>query len=59
MVFSNHSSAEARHSALFRYSETPGTPAPIDLKKAKKTTIDLAFDDSVKMKGGKPTPQQR
>ena len=52
-------SAPPEASSLGLYSKTPGTPAPIDLKKGKKTAIDLAFDDSVKMKGGKPTPQQR
>jgi len=44
-------------SSLGLYSKTPGTPAPIDLKPESKTTIELAFDDSVKMKGGKATPQ--
>ena len=52
-------SAPPEASSLGLYSKAPGTPAPIDLKKGKKTAIDLAFDDSVKMKGGKPTPQQR
>jgi hypothetical protein len=42
-------------SSLGLYSKTPGEPAPIDLKAGGKTTIDLAFDDSVKMKGGRAT----
>jgi hypothetical protein len=52
-------SAPPEASSLGLYSKAPGTPAPIDLKKGKKTAIDLAFDGSVKMKGGKATPQQR
>lgn len=42
-------------SSLGLYRKTPGDPAPIDLKPGKKATIDLAFDDSVKMKGGRAT----
>jgi len=52
-------SAPPDGSSLGLYGKTPGTPAPIDLKRGRKTAIDLAFDDSVKMKGGKATPQQR
>jgi hypothetical protein len=39
------------------YSKTPGQPEPVELKPGKTTKIDFTFDDSVKMKGGKPTPQ--
>ena len=39
------------------YSKTPGQPEAVDLKPGKTTKIELAFDDSVKMKGGNPTPQ--
>jgi hypothetical protein len=39
------------------YSKTPGQPEPVDLKPGKTTKIELSFDDSVKMKGGKATPQ--
>lgn len=42
--------------SLGLYSKT-GQPAPVDLKPGKTTKIELAFDDSVKMKGGKATPQ--
>jgi hypothetical protein len=48
-------SAPPEGSSLGLYSKTPGTPAPIDFKPRRKTAIDLAFDDSVKMKGGKAT----
>lgn len=44
-------------SSLGLYSKTPGQPAPVNLKPGKTTKIELAFDDSVKMKGGKATPQ--
>lgn len=44
-------------SSLGLYTKTPGQPAPVDLKPGKTTKIELAFDDSVKMKGGKATPQ--
>ena len=50
-------SAPPEGSSLGLYSKTRGTPAPIALKPERKTAIDLAFDDSVKMKGGKATPQ--
>ena len=40
-------------SSLGLYSKTPGQPEPVDLKPGKTTTIELAFDDSVKMKGEK------
>ena len=44
-------------SSLGLYSKTPGQPEAVDLKPGKTTKIELAFDDSVKMKGGKATPQ--
>lgn len=44
-------------SSLGLYSKTPGQATPVDLKPGKTTKIELAFDDSVKMKGGKATPQ--
>lgn len=50
-------SAPPDGSSLGLYSKTPGTPAPIDLKPGRKTAIDLPFDDSIKMKGGRATPQ--
>ena len=48
-------SAPPEGSSLGLYSKTPGTPAAVDLEHGKSTTIDLAFDDTVKMKGGQPT----
>ncbi len=42
-------------SSLGLYSKTPGTPAPIDLKPGQRTSIELPFDDTVKMKAGQPT----
>ncbi|HZQ54165.1 MAG TPA: hypothetical protein VFB14_18325 [Bryobacteraceae bacterium] len=42
-------------SSLGLYSKTPGTPAPIELKPGKTVSIELPFDDSVKMKGGQAT----
>jgi hypothetical protein len=44
-------------SSLGLYSKTPGQPEAVDLKPGKTTKIELAFDDRVKMKGGKATPQ--
>ena len=44
-------------SSLGLYSKTPGQATAVDLKPGKTTKIELAFDDSVKMKGGKATPQ--
>jgi hypothetical protein len=44
-------------SSLGLYSKTPGQATAIDLEPGKATKIELAFDDSVKMKGGKATPQ--
>jgi hypothetical protein len=42
-------------SSLGLYSKTPGKPEPIDLKPGKTVSIELSFDDSVKMRSGKPT----
>jgi hypothetical protein len=42
-------------SSLGVYSKTPGTPEPIGLKAGRTTSIELPFDDTVKMKGGHPT----
>jgi hypothetical protein len=36
-------------SSLGMYSKDPGTPAPVELKPGKTTTIRAAFDDSQKM----------
>jgi len=44
-------------SSLGLYSKTPGKPEPVGLKPGETVKIELAFDDSVKMKGGKATPQ--
>jgi hypothetical protein len=44
-------------SSLGLYSKTPGQPEALDLKPGKTTKIELAFDDQVKMKGGKATRQ--
>jgi len=44
-------------SSLGLYSKTPGQPEPVDLKPGKTAKIELVFDDRVKMKGGKATPQ--
>lgn len=43
------------NSSLGVYSKTRGTPEPIELQPGKTTSIDLTFDDSVKMRSGKPT----
>ncbi len=42
-------------SSLGLYSKTPGKPEPIDIAPGKTATIELSFDDSVKMRGGKPS----
>jgi len=42
-------------SALGLYSKTPGKPEPIDIVRGKTATVDLSFDDSVKMRSGKPS----
>ncbi len=47
-------SAPPEGSSLGLYSKTPGKPEPIDLKAGKTTTIDLTFDDTVKMRSGGP-----
>jgi len=44
-------------SSLGLYYKTPGTPAPIDMKPGTTVTIDLSFDDSVKMQSGKAARQ--
>lgn len=41
--------------SLGLYSKTPGTPEPVDLRPGKTVSIELPFDDSVKMKAGQPT----
>ncbi len=40
-------------SSLGLYSKTPGKPAPVDIAPGKTATIELSFDDSVKMHSGK------
>lgn len=47
-------SAPPEGSSLGLYSKTPGKPEPIDLKAGKTTSIDLPFDDTVKMRSGGP-----
>jgi hypothetical protein len=42
-------------SSLGLYSKTPGSAEAVELQSGKTTTIALAFDDSVKMRSGKPT----
>ncbi len=42
-------------SSLGLYSKTPGKPEPIDIAPGKTASIELSFDDSVKMRTGKPT----
>jgi hypothetical protein len=42
-------------SSLGLYSKSPGNPEPVELQSVKTATIDLAFDDSVKMHSGKAT----
>lgn len=46
--------------SLGLYHDTPGKPAPINLEAGKTKTIEVRFDDSVKMVAGKATrtPQQ-
>ena len=44
-------------SSLGLYSKAPGQPEAVDLKPGNTNKIELAFDDRVKMKGGKATPQ--
>ena len=40
-------------SILAMYSKTPGEPAPIAVSPGKVASVDLPFDDSVRMRGGK------
>jgi hypothetical protein len=47
-------SAPPEGSSLGLYSKTPGKPEPVDLKPGETKTIDLTFDDSVKMRSGRP-----
>ena len=47
-------SAPPEGSSLGLYSKTAGTPAPVDLQQGKAVTVTVAFDDSVKMRSGKP-----
>ncbi|MGA8027453.1 MAG: hypothetical protein WB992_09920 [Bryobacteraceae bacterium] len=42
-------------SSLGMYSKTPGKPEPIDVKPGKTATVELSFDDSVKMPSGRPS----
>jgi hypothetical protein len=42
-------------SSLGLYSKTPGKPEPIEIKPGKTATIELSFDDSVKMQAGGPS----
>ncbi len=42
-------------SSLGLYSKTPGKPAPIELKSGGTTPVDVTFDDTEKMRGGKPS----
>lgn len=48
-------SAPPEGSSLGLYSKSPGTPAPVELRQGKITTIDLSFDDTLKMKNGQAT----
>jgi hypothetical protein len=40
--------------SLGLYSKTPGKPEPIDIKPGTTASIELLFDDSIKMQSGKP-----
>jgi hypothetical protein len=40
--------------ALYSKAATPGKPEPIDVTPGKTAAIELAFDDSIKMKAGGP-----
>ena len=42
-------------SALGMYTKTPPQPAAIELKTGSPVSIDVRFDDSVKMQNGKPS----
>lgn len=41
-------------SPLGLYSKTPGKPEPIDVKPGKTVSVELSFDDTVKMQAGGP-----
>jgi hypothetical protein len=40
-------------SILGMYSKTPGEPAPVTVSPGKAATVDLSFDDSVRMREGR------
>lgn len=44
--------------SLGMYSDGSGQPKAVELKPGKTTKVDLAFDDRMKMNGGKPAPAQ-
>jgi hypothetical protein len=48
-------SAPPEGSSLGLYSNGSGAPAPIALQAGKTTTVDVTFDDRVKMKSGTPS----
>jgi len=48
-------SAPPDGSSLGLYSKTPGKPEPIDIEAGKAASIELSFDDSVKMQAGHAT----
>ncbi|MDQ2840665.1 MAG: hypothetical protein M3Y72_06425 [Acidobacteriota bacterium] len=42
-------------SSLGLYSKEPGKPEPINVAASKQTTIEVLFDDTVKMHSGEPS----
>lgn len=44
-----HSGPPPEGSSLGVYSKTPGKPEPIDIKPGASATVNVSFDDSVKM----------
>lgn len=47
-------SAPPEGSSLGLYSKSPGKPEPVEVNGGKTATIELVFDDTVKMRSGTP-----